>query len=181
MSRILVSIGPVNIYWYSALILVAIIIGFNIAVTYSRKQNMPSTIINDMFFGTVLSAIIGARAYYVLFNFSSYKDNIIDIFKIWEGGLAIYGAIIASIIYMAYYSIKKKTSLIKLLDVCSLSLLLGQAIGRWGNFFNQEAYGGITSLEHLKNLHILLEHFQVLNIFYFLNLQLHLYMFRTLN
>ena len=154
MSPIFVSIGPLKIYWYSFLILVAIIIGYNIAQNYSKKLNFSSSIIPDLILGLVISAIIGARAYYVIFNFSNYKDNIIDIFKIWKGGLAIYGAIIAGTLYILYFSIKKKVSFIRLLDIISLSLLLGQAIGRWGNFFNQEAYGGITSLDNLKSLHL---------------------------
>lgn len=154
MNKVFVSIGPLTIYWYSLLILIAVLIGCDIAIKYSRKLNMPSNLIMDMILGLVISAIIGARIYFVIFNFDAYKDNLLDIFKIWEGGLAIYGSIIAGSIYILYYSIKNKVSFVRLLDVCSLSLLLGQAIGRWGNFFNSEAYGGITTYEHLSNLHI---------------------------
>ena len=145
MNKIFVSIGPLTIYWYSLLILIAVLIGCNIAIKYSRKINMPENLIMDMILGLVISAIIGARIYFVIFNFDTYKDNILDIFKIWEGGLAIYGSIIAGTIYILYYSIKNKVSFIILLDLCSLSLLLGQAIGRWGNFFNREAFGGYTN------------------------------------
>lgn len=149
MDRILISIGPFTIYWYSFLMLVAVLIGSNIAIKYSEKLNMSTTIISDMLLGLILSAIVGARIYYVLFNLNAY-ENIIDIFKVWEGGLAIYGAIIAGIIYIFYYCKKKQISFIRILDICSLSLLLGQAIGRWGNFFNSEAYGAITTYEHLQ-------------------------------
>ena len=154
MSKILISIGPFNIYWYSFLILIAILIGCNIATRYAKRLNMPSTLISDMLLGLIISAIIGARIYYVIFNFQEYQDNLLDILRIWEGGLAIYGAIIGGIIYILYYTNKKKVSFIKTLDVCSLSLLLGQAIGRWGNFFNQEAYGKVTTYSALNNLHI---------------------------
>lgn len=154
MNKVFVNIGPITIYWYSILILVAIIIGYEIALYYCKKKNIPEAIIADLLLGLIISAIIGARAYFVIFKFSSYKDNIIDIFKLWEGGLAIYGGIIGGFIYMLYYCKKKNFSLIKLLDITSLSLLLGQAIGRWGNFFNSEAYGKITTLEHLKSLNI---------------------------
>lgn len=153
MDRILITIGPFTIYWYSFLILVAVLIGCNIAIKYSQRLNMPSTIVSDMILGLILSAIIGARIYYVLFNLEAYQ-NLIDIFKIWEGGLAIYGAIIAGTIYIFNYCKKRQISFIKMLDVCSLSLLLGQAIGRWGNFFNSEAYGGITTYEQLQSQHI---------------------------
>ena len=154
MNPIFVSIGPFNIYWYSILILIAIIIGYNIAQNYTKKLNLSPTLIPDLILGLVISAIIGARTYYVIFNFSHYKNNLINILKIWNGGLAIYGGIIGGIIYIFYYSKKKQTSFIRLLDIVSLPLLLGQCIGRWGNFFNQEAYGGITSLANLQKLKI---------------------------
>ena len=154
MNKVLVSIGPITIYWYSALILAAIIIGYDLALNYTKRLNLHQTLITDILLGLVISGIIGARAYYVIFNFSKYKDNLINIFAIWKGGLAIYGAIIAGIIYTFYYSHKKGVSFIRLLDILSVSLLLGQAIGRWGNFFNEEAYGGITTLDALKNLHL---------------------------
>lgn len=154
MDRIMITIGPVSIYWYSFLIVVAVLLGSGIATNYSRKINLPSTIISDMLLGVVVWAIIGARLYYVIFNFDMYKDNILDIFKIWEGGLAIYGAIIAGVIYIYNYCKKNEVSFIRMLDVCSLSLLLGQAIGRWGNFFNGEAYGGIISKMELESMHI---------------------------
>ena len=154
MNRILISIGHVNIYWYSFLIITAVLIGISIANKYSQMQKLPSTTITDMSLGLVISSIIGARLYYVIFNYQAYQNNPLDIFKIWEGGLAIYGAIIAGIIYLLNYCLKHQISFLKMLDVCSLSLLLGQAIGRWGNFFNSEAYGPITTYDHLHNLHI---------------------------
>ena len=154
MNKVFISIGPVTIYWYSVIMLSAILIGYEIALYYCKKRRIPEILITDLILGLVISAIIGARAYFVIFKFDSYKNNIVDIFKIWEGGLAIYGAIIGGFLYLLYYSKKKNYPLIKLLDISSLSLLLGQAIGRWGNFFNSEAYGRITTLEHLKSLHI---------------------------
>lgn len=154
MNRIFVSIGPVNIYWYSLIIVVAILVGYAIAVSYSKKINYKTGDIMEMVFYLILWAIIGARAYYVMFNFDSYKNSLLDILKIWEGGLAIYGAIIGGTLYLLYYCIKKGLNFFRMLDIFSLSLLLGQAIGRWGNFFNSEAYGGKTTYEVLKNLHI---------------------------
>lgn len=98
--------------------------------------------------------IIGARLYYVAFSFNDYKDNLVDIFKVWNGGLAIHGGVIAGLIFLIFYTKKNKVDTIKLMDIAAVSLVLGQAIGRWGNFFNQEAYGGITTLSHLKALHL---------------------------
>lgn len=154
MNRVMFSIGPISIYWYSFFIIMAVIIGYNMVINYSKKINYKTSAIMDMVFGLVLSAIIGARAYYVIFNFDAYSDNLFEILMIWNGGLAIYGAIIGGVLYTLYYCKKKELSFIKLLDIFSLPLLLGQAIGRWGNFFNGEAYGSKTTYEALHSLFI---------------------------
>ena len=154
MSRVLFQIGPVTIYWYSFLILIAVIIGYQIVVSYSKKISYKTNEIMDMVLYLVIFSIIGARADYVIFNFSLYQDDLLSIFMIWKGGLAIYGGIIAAILYILYYCKKKGLDFIRVLDIYSLSLLLGQAIGRWGNFFNGEAYGGKTTLEALQSLHL---------------------------
>ena len=154
MNRVFVSIGPINIYWYSVLIISAILIGIHFSSKVAEKNGLGKTTIIDLIFGLIFIGVVGARLYYVVFNFSIFKDDLISIFKVWEGGLAIYGAVIAGIIYIWYYAKKKNISFIKMLDICSLSLLLGQAIGRWGNFFNSEAYGGITTYSKLKSMHI---------------------------
>ena len=154
MSRVLFQIGPITIYWYSFLILIAVIVGYQIVVSYSKKISYKTNEIMDMVLYLVVFSIIGARAYYVIFNFSLYQDDLLSIFMIWKGGLAIYGGIIAGILYILYYCKKKGLDFIRVLDIYSLSLLLGQAIGRWGNFFNGEAYGGKTTLEALQSLHL---------------------------
>jgi len=154
MNRVMFSIGSINIYWYSALILTAVILGSYLALNYAKKTNVGQTFMVDLIFLVIPASIIGARLYYVIFNFKLYKNNLLDIFKIWEGGLAIYGAIIAGII-VAYYQCKKKEkSLLETLDIASASLILGQAIGRWGNFFNSEAFGPKTTLTQLHSLHL---------------------------
>ena len=103
MDRVFISVGGITIYWYSIMILIGVLLGYNIAVNYCKKENYKVSIIIDMLFYLVIWAIVGARAYYVIFNFSAFKDDILGIFKIWNGGLAIYGAIIAGVIYIAYY------------------------------------------------------------------------------
>ena len=154
VNRVLVTIGPVSIYWYSFLVLVAVLIGYEIVIQYSKKLNFHVAEITDMVLYLVLWSVVGARLYYVIFNFDAFRDNLIGVFQIWRGGLAIYGAIIAAFLYIIYYCFKRKISFVRVLDIYSLSLLLGQAIGRWGNFFNQEAYGGSTTYEALRSLHI---------------------------
>lgn len=153
MSRILFSIGPINIYYYSVTILLAIISGVYLSMRESRYQKV-STYFEDLLFKLIIFGIIGARIYYVVFNFSAYKDDILSIFKIWEGGLAIYGAIITGFITIIYNSKKHNISILKTTDIIVPGLILAQAIGRWGNFFNREAHGAIVSLDYLKNKHI---------------------------
>ena len=154
MDRILISIGPITIYWYSFLIFLSILIGLLIVKKEVVKTKLDKDFIFDLIFYLIPVAIIGARIYYVIFNYSVFKDNFIDVFKIWEGGLAIYGAVIAGILFTIYYCKKKKQSILLTLDILAPCLVLGQAIGRWGNYFNGEAHGVVTSLEYLKSIHI---------------------------
>ena len=154
MDRVFISIGPVNIYWYSVLIVVAIIIGMYFSLKQADKNNLGKDFLYDLIFYLIPIAIIGARTYYVVFNFSQFKENLLDIFKIWEGGLAIYGSVIAAIIFIIYYCKKKNKSILLTLDTLAPYLILGQAIGRWGNFINGEAHGALTTYEYLKSIFI---------------------------
>ena len=108
----------------------------------------------DYFFYLVPLVIIGARLYYVIFEWNYYKRDLLEIFKVWNGGLAIHGGVIVGIIYTYLFCKKKKINPFRFMDIAAPSLVLGQAIGRWGNFFNQEAYGPVVSLGKLKNMHI---------------------------
>ena len=154
MDRAIFSIGNFNVYWYSVLIIIAFIIGSSIAIKYTRKTGIGEIFIIDLIFALIPISIIGARLYYVIFNFDYYRNDLLSIFKIWEGGLAIYGGIIASVVYTAYYCHKKSKPFIEVLDIFVASLILGQAIGRWGNFFNGEAYGPATTLSFLQSIHL---------------------------
>lgn len=154
MNRTFIKIGDFNIYWYSVLIIISVFIGYYFSMRETKKNGLTKNFISDLFFYLVIVAILGARIYYVIFNFSQYKDNLLDFFKIWEGGLAIYGAVISSIIFIVLYSKKKEKNPLLALDTLIPYLILGQAIGRWGNFFNGEAHGNITTLEHLEKLHL---------------------------
>ena len=154
MNPILINLGFIEIRWYSVLILCAFVIGYFLVIERAKKKEISSLLISDMCFYLIIFCILGARLYYCLFNLNYYSKNILDIFKIWEGGLAIHGGIIAGIITIYFYSKKNKISLLKLLDIFSPALVLGQAIGRWGNFFNMEAYGPVTPLLTLQKLGI---------------------------
>ena len=154
MNRELISVGPITIYWYSFLIFISILIGLFIVKKEVKKTKLDKDFIFDLIFYLIPVCIIGARLYYVIFNFSVFKDNLLDIFKIWEGGLAIYGVVISGILFIIYYCKKKKQSILLTLDILAPCLILGQALGRWGNFFNSEAHGAITTLEYLQSLHL---------------------------
>lgn len=153
MNRILFEIGPITIYWYSVTMLLAVLTGIYLATKESKKQSMYS-FISDLVTYIIIFGIIGARLYYVIFNFDNYKYDLLSIFEIWEGGIAIYGAIIGGFIAIVYLARKRGKSIIKTTDIIVPGLLLAQSIGRWGNFFNQEAHGTEVSLEFLNNIHL---------------------------
>lgn len=154
MNPVAVTIGSIEIRWYAILILIAFLIGMYLVKKEAAKLNIDSNKIMDLCFYLVLVSIIGARIYYCIFEFNQYKDNLIDIFKIWNGGLAIHGGIIAGIIFSHFYCKKNKLEILKITDIIAPALILGQAIGRWGNFFNGEAFGPATTLSFLKQLHL---------------------------
>ena len=108
----------------------------------------------NLIFWTLIFGIIGARIYYVIFDWEYFSSNINEIWQIWNGGLAIHGGIIAGLLTILIYTKKYNLRLIRYLDFIVVGLIIGQSIGRWGNFFNSEAHGLATSLEQLKNLHI---------------------------
>ncbi len=153
MDRYLFTIGNFKVEWYSILIIVGAFLAIIMIMKEAKRHNYPTDFVFNMCFWAIIFGIIGARLYYVLFNLDSYT-NFWDIFKIWEGGLAIHGGIIFGLLTCLIYCKKYKARLVRLLDFVAPALLLAQAIGRWGNFFNQEAHGAATTLEHLQNLHI---------------------------
>lgn len=154
MQQVLIEIGGIKIYWYSVMILIGVLLGSYLVLKESKKFNISKEKISDMLFYTIIFGIIGARLYYVIFNLDYYLNYPIDIIKVWEGGLAIHGGIIAGAIYLIYYTKKNNLDTLIVTDICVPGLLIGQAIGRWGNFFNKEAHGPITSIEYLKKLQI---------------------------
>lgn len=154
MNPELISLGFISIRWYSVLILTGFTLGYFLVLKEVNYKGIQKNVINDICFNLVIVSILGARIYYCIFNLDYYSKNLLDILKIWEGGLAIHGGIIASLLYLVYESKKRKINFLTLLDLFAPSLALGQAIGRWGNFFNGEAYGSATTIDNLKNLHI---------------------------
>lgn len=152
MSRVALDLGFIQIYWYSICILLGVLFAGTLIIKESKKQNINEDFIINMIFYTIIFGIIGARLYYVAFNLDYYLKYPLEIIEVWNGGMAIHGGVIAGGICIYCYSKKYKVNFLKLLDISVVGLIIGQAIGRWGNFFNGEAYGGITTLANLKSL-----------------------------
>ena len=150
----IINIGFISIHWYSVFIFIAILIGSNLAIKEAKRHGFEEDFVVNLLFWGVIFGIIGARLYYVIFNFDYYRYNLLEIFKVWNGGLAIHGGILAGFITIALICYRKKVNLIKLLDYLVVGLILAQAIGRWGNFFNGEAHGIAVSLSYLESLHL---------------------------
>ncbi|MFA8439815.1 prolipoprotein diacylglyceryl transferase [Pueribacillus sp. YX66] len=152
LNRIVLELGPFTVYWYGVIIMTGAIIGLWLANKEAERRKLPKdTILNFVMWALPLS-IISARIYYVIFQWDYYSQNPNDIIKIWEGGIAIHGALIGGAITLIVYAKKMKLSFWMLADIIAPSLILAQAIGRWGNFMNQEAHGGPVTREFLENL-----------------------------
>lgn len=154
MNPIFLDLGFIQIYWYSFLLFLAFALGGIMAIKEAKKWKISQDFMINLLFYVVIFSLIGARLYYVAFNWDYYSVNLSSIVKVWEGGLAIHGGLIAALIVVIFYTRKYKVDTLRMLDILVVSLILGQAIGRWGNFINGEAHGAITTLEHLKSLHI---------------------------
>lgn len=145
-QSILFEIGFFKIHWYGLLMVIAIFIGIFIAVKLAKHYGFSKDNIYDLVFYLVIFSILGARIYAVLLFPSYYSQYPLEIFQVWKGGLAIHGAILGGIITLYYYTKRKKQSFWMWADILVVPLALGQAIGRWGNYFNQELFGRPTSL-----------------------------------
>ncbi len=130
--------------FYGLIIGIGVILGINLAARDAKKMGYDPEIVWDFAIYAVIFSIIGARLYYVAFSWDLYKDNLLNIFNTRNGGMAIYGAVIAAFITGLVFCKLKKVNFFRLADTGVLGLILGQAIGRWGNFMNREAFGGYT-------------------------------------
>jgi phosphatidylglycerol---prolipoprotein diacylglyceryl transferase len=139
-------IGSFTLRWYGLLIASAVLIGVNLSIYLAKKRRMDGETIGDLAIWLVVAAIPCARLYFVLFNWNDYQYHLGDVVAVWKGGIAIHGAIIGGILATMAFSKFKKISFWSLADVVVPSVALGQAIGRWGNFFNSEAFGSPTNL-----------------------------------
>lgn len=154
MNKIALDLGIIQIYWYSIFIFLGMLFASVVIYKEFKKRQVDEEFFINLAFNNIIFGVIGARLYYVLFNLDYYLASPIEIFKVWNGGLAIHGGIIAALIFTLIYCKRHKMYSLKVLDMVVVGLILGQAIGRWGNFFNGEAYGAITTAEKLEILGI---------------------------
>jgi phosphatidylglycerol---prolipoprotein diacylglyceryl transferase len=140
------QLGPLTVRWYGFLIACAVLTGVLLSQSLAKRRNIDPELVGDLAIWLVIGAIPCARAYYVLFNWSSYAQHPDQIIAIWRGGIAIHGALLGGTIAAIVFSRLNRVSFWKLMDVVAPSFILGQAIGRWGNFFNSEAFGDPTNL-----------------------------------
>ena len=154
MDSVAINLGSINISWYSIFILTGIIFAWIIIIKEAKRNGIPNFFISNLMFWCIIFGILGARIYYVLFNLDYYLSSPFEIIKIWNGGLAIHGGIIAGLITIIIYCKKYKVNCLKILDIIVPGLILAQAIGRWGNFFNSEAHGGIVSKAFLRSIYL---------------------------
>ena len=139
-----IDLFGIEIAYYVIIIGTAILLGFWIAAREAKRTGQNPENYLDMGIIGVIAGIVGARLYYVIFSWDMYKDNLLDIFNLREGGLAIYGGVIAAVISVLVLAKVKHLSAPQIFDTIAMALLNGQMLGRWGNFFNREAFGGYT-------------------------------------
>ncbi|MFV0503217.1 MAG: prolipoprotein diacylglyceryl transferase [Lachnospirales bacterium] len=144
LSNVAINIFGISVYWYGIFIGLAFFLGMTLGGHNAKRFGIKPDVYLDYIFFGFISAIVGARLYYVAFSWDFYRQNLIQIFNLRNGGLAIYGGIIGGFLSALIYCKRKKLNFFELSDYIMPGLALGQAIGRWGNFFNKEAFGGYT-------------------------------------
>ena len=144
------SFFGLKIHWYGILIALGVVLAYFFCRKKAKSRGITDDTLLDIILYGLPAAIVCARLYYVVFSWADYKDDFLSVFKVWEGGLAIYGGIIGACISTAVYCRIKKLPLAKVLDIGAFGLLIGQIVGRWGNFVNAEAYGSLTESALLR-------------------------------
>lgn len=166
-SPIMAAIGPINIYWYGFFILLATLAALLVCLYLAKLYKIKADIIIDLTFWLIISGLLGARLYEVLLELPYFLANPLNIFKIWQGGLAIHGAIIGGLIALWRFAKKNNFNFFQLAAIIITALPLGQAIGRCGNYFNQELFGYPTNLPWGIRIDLVHRPWQYLNYDYF--------------
>lgn len=148
------AIGPIEVRWYGILIALGIVLAYFLAQREAVRLGIHQDFIADMLIWAVPIAIISARIYYVAMEWDRYKEAPLRAIEIWNGGIAIHGALIGAFITGYIFTKRRNVQFLKIADIAAPSILVGQIIGRWGNFMNQEAHGGEVSRSFLEGLHL---------------------------
>lgn len=151
LDPVALQLGTFTIYWYGIIITFAFILGTFLAYYHATKTDIDPEHILNMLILIIPAAIIGARLFYVLLSLDDYRSNPLEVFATWHGGLAIHGGLIGGFLAGYYYIRKHRLDFWSLADIFAPSIILGQAIGRWGNFINQEAYGGVVTHSYISH------------------------------
>jgi phosphatidylglycerol---prolipoprotein diacylglyceryl transferase len=146
------SLGPIQVHWYGVIIGLGIALALWLAMREGEKRGLEKDLFADLMLWAIPISILSARIYYVIFQWGYYAQHPSEILAIWNGGIAIHGALIGAVATAYIFTKKRNVSFWKVADIAAPSIILGQAIGRWGNFINQEAHGGEVTRAFLENL-----------------------------
>lgn len=169
LNPVAFQLGSINVMWYGVIMAVAIFVGLWLAGREAVYLGLDNDYVIDLAIWMVPLGYLGARLYYVLFNLNYYLQNPGDILAVWEGGLAIYGGLIAGGLTLIWFSNRRQVPVWLTLDLIAPSVLLAQAIGRWGNFMNQEAHGSEVTRSFLEKLmlpNFIIEQMRIEDIYY---------------
>ncbi len=154
-SKTFIQIGSFTIAWYAICIIIGAVIAYKIGQYNFKRMGLDKEVLSDYFFGLMITGVIGARIWYVIFMWNElYANNPIEIIMFRHGGLAIQGGIFVGLVFSWWYFRKHKIDFMVAGDAIMPGVLVAQALGRWGNFFNQEAFGGPVGLKFLQSLHL---------------------------
>ncbi|WP_262316664.1 prolipoprotein diacylglyceryl transferase [Lacticaseibacillus parakribbianus] len=154
LNPIALRLGGLEVHWYGVIIAAGVLLAAYLAMQEAKRRNVNEDHILNLVLWALPFALIGARLYYVAFEWPYYAAHPGEIIAIWHGGIAIYGALIASVIVFLVYCHAKWLPAWLILDIAAPTVMIAQAIGRWGNFMNQEAFGAKTTLAFLQGLHL---------------------------
>ncbi len=154
INPVAIQLGPIAVHWYGLILGTGALVGLLLAMRESKRVGLNPELFLDLIMWGVPISILCARLYYVTFEWDYYRDHPGDILAVWKGGLAIHGALIGAVLTGVVFARLKNVSFWRLADIAAPSILIGQAIGRWGNFMNQEAHGGPTTREFLESLQL---------------------------
>ena len=146
--------GNLSVKWYGIIMAVGIILAVSMAIFEGRKRQIESDDFMDLLLWAVPLGYVGARIYYVIFEWHYYSQHLDEIIAIWNGGIAIYGGLLAGLAVLLVFCYKRMLPPFLMLDIITPGVMAAQILGRWGNFINQEAHGGPTTLAFLQSLHL---------------------------